>query len=238
MRCETARAALDGALSVYDEAALDAHLAGCPACAAAVDAPVAPPIRLPPVVTPPTLRAATLAAVQREMRPARRWPPLAAGFALAAGLALMLLPGEPPPPTLIERGVGVAIPEVGLKIAVSTGGGLARLKPGAAYAPGDTLYFRAAVPGPTPAALLRHGAAGTEVIGRFTLPAGETDLGAAASALAWRLETGEGSSVFALVASPQLPDDEALSRLAGPGLCESALAAGLGCAEAPVTVSP
>lgn len=282
---------------------VDAHLAGCPGCAAhaaelaEVDSLAAElgELELPgelleetriamevelalvdlPLLEPPAeLLAATRAAMARELAGAGEHPEAAAGSPaaasveapagrvvrgpwgrrvglagglLAAALALFaILPGETPvdPDRFVQKGVGERLPDVALKVAVSRDGQVERHSTGTRYAPGDTLYFRAQVDQPAWVGLLRVDPSGAQLVHAEELPAGEADLRLGSGPLAWRIEEGEGSAVFALVATAGEPGPEALVSALGsvnadPGaVCAAVEALGARCAAVPVGVQP
>ncbi len=237
---------------------VDAALAGCPDCQAlqaALDGVDAAARALPPLPAPPALAASTLAAVLDEMR-AEAAPPVAVarprrrlvlvgGLAAAAALFLLRPTGPAPsaPPTLVERGTGERLPEAALKMAVQTAAGPERLRADRAYAPGDTLRFRAALDRDATVVLVRQDTESVDILATWQLPAGEHDLALGGEPLAWRIEAGETTATFALLAAPADRDPAALPALApqaaagGATLCRTARAAGWVCDARTVEVA-
>lgn len=214
------------------------------------------------VEPPPELIAATLAAVEAEraaeslpaLQPAndrRRW---LAGLTLASGLAAAVLvslwPAHPvgDPANMVARGDGSSLPSVDLKMAVEHQGQLERLREGR-YPPGDKLFFRVASDGPGWATLIRVDSAGVELLDQREVAAGEADLSLDGRPLAWTLEAGDPSSVFALLGSEAPLDPDALDALLrtqvegghaedADAICTVAAQAGLRCDAAWVGVEP
>lgn len=231
------------------DAALD-HCEDCRALHEALHDVDSAAAALPVLAPPPQLRDQTLALVMDELAPPRRRRPwlrvLAGGLAAAAAL-VVLLPrrsAPPPPSELVERGVGERLPETALKIAVQTRSGLERLRTDRSYGPGDTLRFRASLDQPATVGLVRATGDDAELIAVWQLPAGEHELSADEGALAWRIEPGETTATFALLAGPPDRDPAALDELAPRAtesagtLCAAARSSGWACDAHVVEVAP
>lgn len=232
---------------------VDAALAHCDDCRALHDAlhELDDAAAALPVLGPePALRDQTLALVMDELDPPRRRRPwlrvLAGGLAAAVAVVFLLPRSAAPPPTseLVERGAGERLPETALKIAVQTRSGLERLRTDRRYAPGDTLLFRAALDQPATVGLLRDSGDGAELLAVWQLPAGEHELTAGEGALAWRIEPGETTATYALLAGPADRDPAALEELAPRAtassgtLCGAARSSGWACDAHVVEVAP
>lgn len=216
------------------------------------------------VEPPAELLSATLAAVEAEraaesvpeLTPANaphrtwRWVGLAAAAAAAALLVVGLQPGPEvgDPSQMVARGNGETEPMVVLKMAVEHEGALERLREGS-YPAGDRLFFRVSSDMPGYAALVRVDADRIELLDHRALKAGEADLTLDGSPMAWTLEPGDPSSVFALLGSSQPIEIETLDAAlrtrdwAGHAddadtICVLASQAGLRCDAAWVGVEP
>ena len=155
----------------------------------------------PPV--PPTLRAQTQAAMTAEAAdnvvPLWRRSSIWGGLAAAAALLLLLQPSPPDagdPAGFIEKGDGMARPDLALGVAVQSGQATERLRANRRYAPGDVLYFRSSTDRTATVLLMRIDASGADVIHHEQLGPGSIDL-----PLSWTLEPGESDAFFALLAS-------------------------------------
>jgi hypothetical protein len=258
--CAHCRAALSGEAPPSPVA--EAHLTGCVDCQAyeaelgAIEQlfrELAPPA--PPAPLVESLRAKVEAELRAAPRPesrvvVRRWWVAAGGVAAAAVLATVVWPTHEAPPVLIERGVGGGRPELGLKVAVrGPEGGVERLSRDAEYHPGDTLYFRATLDRGTWVGLLRVDSRSTDLVHEATVAAGESDLVRGEGPLAWRIEPGEESAVFLLVAGDEPWRESVLDGAlpVGPDgarpldpivLCGALDALGVQCAAVRVRVSP
>lgn len=201
---------------------------------------------LPPPPVPPELAARTLRRVEAEM-PAprsRRWP-WAAGLALAAAALLTVsLPGDEAADlsALTEKGAGVTLPELALEAAVSRGGAPpSRYRTDTRYSEGDIFYFRVSSDLPTTATLVRVDEQSVELVHQQPLAAGAVDLRRGEQLLAWKIEPGEQSADFVLLAGAA-PQPEAISSALAadaPDPC-AALEAALdtSCAQIRVEVAP
>jgi hypothetical protein len=174
--------------------------------------------------------------------------PALAAVAVAA-TALLALPTTPPPAdpgTLVERGVGERLPDVGLKVAVQRDGQLDRLSRDGAYGTGDTLYFRATVDDTAWLTLARIDATGAQTVHQQRLEPGEADLALDGGPLAWRLEPGEGDAAFALLATPgPISPAQVEAALSGTytvgdpdAVCRRALSLGARCVAEIVRIAP
>jgi hypothetical protein len=167
--------------------------------------------------------------------------------ALAAG-ALFAVRGEDPvgdPSAQVARGDGDTAPMVHLKLAARRGGQLERLRDGAPLAPGDELMFRVQLAADGYVALVRADAAGVNVLHVTPQSAGEADLRLGADPLAWSVDSGDKSGVFAILSASEplraetLRDELRGLDLSSPtALCRGALSLGYPCDAAYVEVSP
>ncbi|MCB9746159.1 MAG: hypothetical protein H6739_07255 [Alphaproteobacteria bacterium] len=213
---------------------------------------------------PPELLAQTLAAVEVERaaeraaveapapantRPRRAW--LIAGLAAAAAVVAVIRAPDPvgDPDQMVARGLEESAPVVALKVATRHAGRLERLREGAAYAPGDQLYFRYQLGTDGWVHLVTATDGRVEVLVQRAMPAGEADLLEDGQPLAWTIEPGDPSAAFALIStSGPLPGaalSEALQTGLGAGqtegaegLCEAARRAGFGCDAIWLEVTP
>ena len=166
---------------------------------------------------------------------------------LAAG-ALFAVRGEDPvgdPAAQVARGDAGSAPMVHLKLAARRGGQLERLRDGAPLAPGDELMCRVQLAADGWVALVRADAAGVSVLHVTPQAAGEADLRLGADPLAWSVEAGDESGVFAVLSATEplgaesLRDElSALDPSSPTALCRGALALGYPCDAAFVEVSP
>lgn len=140
--------------------------------------------------------------------------------------------------SMTARGLDESTPTVALKMAAKQDGQLDRFRSDRDYGPGDVLYFRYQAGGDAWLHLVHATPDGVEVLDQRKVDAGEADLsGRDGQPLAWTVEEGDGSSVFALVTSNDVLDAEALEQalqVSGntqdPGaLCTAAARAGLQC---------
>jgi hypothetical protein len=123
-------------------------------------------------------------------RPRARWPMLAAGMALAAGILFFTLPAPPTvgePTAMVARGDGEIVPSLELRVAVRRGASVERLTMGQAYQAGDTLLFRVSAGAPMTLTLRRN----DQVLFQGDVPAGDTDL-----RVGYTLEAGEPAARF------------------------------------------
>ena len=121
---------------------VDAHVAGCAACAAARDQAKRIDAQFSADVLPRTLGRVRARII--DARPTRRWRRLAwiGGFAVAATmLALLLRPREPPESIGWDGIKGSAAATPTLVIFVKRGEKVSLLGPGEALRPGDALRF-------------------------------------------------------------------------------------------------
>ncbi len=134
-----------GELGPAESDEVRAHTAGCERCASAVEAlRAARNVTLPPlaIARPPARRAFRI----------RAFVTMAAGFAAAAGLVLVLRTEAPAERT---KGAGV-----GLGMYVLHGGAVRRAVPGEEVAPGDSVRFAVTTPEPAYVAVLSLDPAG------------------------------------------------------------------------------
>ena len=251
-------------LTPEEDAALDAILAQMPeieppaALVAdtleAMDALVAASNRAAPAAPPPALADPPAPVVPAaNASPAAGWrrtaPMVGLGVALAAAAALVVVPSTPEPGDLdgmTERGVSARLPHVTLKVAVDRDGEVARLSRGAAYGPGDTLYFRASVDDAAWLSLVRVDAQGARMVHQQLVSSGEADLALDSGPLAWRVEPGETDAVFAVLAGRDwVAASEVEAALAGaytggdaPAVCAAARALDVRCAAELVRTAP
>jgi len=134
---------------------------------------------------------------------------------------------------------------VHLKLAARRGGQLERLRDGAPLAPGDELMFRVQLAADGYVALVRADAAGVNVLHVTPQGAGEADLRLGDDPLAWSVDPGDQSGVFAILSASEplraetLRDELRGVDLSSPtALCRGALALGYPCDAAFVEVSP
>lgn len=169
-------------------------------------------------LTPPQAlidRTLNLVDAEWETEPRRGWHYAGVGLALAAGLLLAIeLPSSVPHSTPIDamtpKGLEVSAPEIGLKMAVSSQGQLARVEAGAHYHAGDTLYFRVSS-SQTGWIYLVHGSENqAQLLTSQHVSPGETDLGNATSVLSWTIEAGDPASTFAVIGSLEAIDTDTL----------------------------
>ena len=148
------------------------------------------------VIDPPELlEARTLSTWRAERaRSAFRTRALSlAGMAAIAAMAV-LAAREPPvvgsPASMVERGTGVQLPSVNLKVSVrAIDGSVERFATNRRYAAGDTLMFRVTAQSVATLVLRRE----AQVLWSGNLPAGEHDL-----PIAYALEAGQGPARFVL----------------------------------------
>jgi hypothetical protein len=108
------------------------------------------------------------------------------------------------PADLVPKGAGAVTPAVQLKMSVRSGDTVSRLVEGAAYPSGAELYFRASVGAAAELTLIRVNADAIERVHQQSVSAGDTDLSLADGVpLAWRIEDGETSAIYALLAEAQ-----------------------------------
>ncbi len=155
-----------------------------------------------------TLIDRTLELVDAEWRtpPRRSWQYAGVGLALAAGLVLAVqLPSLNQTPASIDKmtpkGMAASAPEVGLKMAVSSQGRLARVEKGVRYSAGDQIYFRVSSTQAGWVYLVHGSEDQVELLSTQHVPAGETDLGDTTSVLSWTIEAGDPASTFAVIGS-------------------------------------
>lgn len=153
-----------GELGVDDEAAAHAHLEGCPRCQTrraslvedqrrfAASHPALPSLALPVAPSPPPEegKLAEVIPLARRMRPV-----VATVVALAAGLALFLLPGGEGGPEVQSKGRDF------LSFFVKRGEALREWSPGQPLHPGDKLRFVVDTRTDAYVAVLSRDAAGT-----------------------------------------------------------------------------
>ena len=97
-------------------------------------------------------------------------------------------------------------------MSVRSQGSAERLDRVRTYEPGDELYFRADVDSNAELALVRVTRESATVVHSQGLAVGNALLSLdAGQPLAWRVEAGEGSAIFALLAQPMGLESEALS---------------------------
>ncbi|MEL6348780.1 MAG: hypothetical protein AAFV53_37090, partial [Myxococcota bacterium] len=199
------------------------------------DAPFA---ALPSPMVPSSVVEQTLSAVDAEMLrdippAANRWWRWASIAVAAAAVLLVVSPlGSPPDPDrpMREKGDGIRLPELALKVSVSHDGTLSRYRAGQAYTVGDVLYFRASADTTGHSALVRVDGKGAVVIHQQDLPAmADADLRMAnGKLLAWEIEAGEQTAAFALLSGPTPLTADAveggLSGVSPEAVCQAAAA--------------
>ncbi|MCK6520021.1 hypothetical protein L6R49_01155 [Myxococcota bacterium] len=209
---------------------------------------------------PAELAARTLDAVRRARAEDQALLPSSApanqpwrvgGVVALAGLAagaLLAVRGEAPvgdPAAQVARGDAESAPMVHLKLAARRGGQLERLRDGAPLAPGDELMFRVQLAADGWVALVRADAAGVKVLHVAAQGAGEEDLRLGAAPLAWSVDPGDQSGVFAVLSASEPLGAETLNEALADldpssptALCRGALALGYPCDAAYVEVRP
>jgi hypothetical protein len=152
---------------------------------------------------------------------------------------------------MVPKGAGLVIPSVELMMSVRSQGEETRLDRTRAYGTGDELYFMAWVDAPADLALVRVDTGSVELVHTQQLSQGRALLSLAEQPLAWRLESGESSAIFALLAQSPGLESEALSwemvvgQLEGTydlehadGVCSALLGLDLRCSAQAVRVNP
>ena len=170
----------------------------------------------------------------------RRWYKFVVAGLGAVATVLLVVHASPETgdvSSMKARGLDHSTPSVALKMATRQDGKLDRFHTGQRYGPGDVLYFRYQTDGDAWMHLVHADHHGVQVIDQRKVQAGEADLSLDGSPLAWTLEKGDQSCVFALITSNEPIDPELLQQaLAGSGkiedadtLCMAAARAGLHC---------
>jgi hypothetical protein len=153
---------------------------------------------------------------------------------------------------MVQKGAGPVIPGVELVMSVRSQGEEARLDRSLSYDNGDELYFMAIGEAPAELALLRVDENSVDLVHTQVLTEGRELLSLdSAQPLAWRVEPGEGSAIFALLTQPTGLESEALSwedvvgQLEGiydlehaEGVCSALLDLDLRCSAQAVRVNP
>jgi len=175
---------------------------------------------VPPLaeMTPPQAlidRTLNLVDAEWETQSRRGWQYASVGLALAAGLILAVQLPSPDPATasidkMTPKGLEASAPEVGLKMAVSSEGQLARVEGGVHYRAGDELYFRVSSTQSGWVYLVHRSETQVQLLASQHIASGETDLGNAESLLSWTIETGDPASTFAVIGSLEPIDTTAL----------------------------
>ena len=243
MTHEEVKAVLAGEAPDNPEVAM--HLATCADCRAYADGLAAVDAlarALPAIPVPHDLVDLTTVAMDREIhpRPQRRavW---GLGGALALAAAVLLFFRGPAyevgdATQMIERGNGVTLPELDLRIAVVRGGAVERFHRDREYAPGDQLQFRATASPATSSTAIFHVAPSARV---ERVDSGGGDA-------AWEIEPTDEGAIFVGVASPAPLSAEAIVAVEGAlsqayngdaaRLCDAVTEQGLGCAATPIHV--
>lgn len=198
---------------------------------------------------PAGLAESTLVRVrqERENEPRRantsRWQRfVVAGLAVAAATVLVVrgAPETGDVSSMTARGLDETTPAVALKMAAEHDGAVTRLRDGAAYAPGDTLYFRYDMERDGWVHLVHASPDGVRVLTQSEVRGGEDDLRIGGEQVLWKLDDGDPSAVFALVTTNETVDPALLEKtLSEPlvrgqtvdpeDLCATALQNGLRC---------
>jgi hypothetical protein len=195
---------------------------------------------LPAIPVPQDLIERTTVAMDREIHPrVRRSPAIWAGGAFALAAALLLFfrgPGYEvgDADQMIERGSGVTLPELDLRIAVLRGGSVERFSRDRAYAPGDQLQFRATASPASSTVAIFHVAPSAQVE-RVDRGGGDA---------AWEIEPTDEGAIFVGIASPAPLSHDAIVAVEGAlgrayngdatRLCDAVTEQGLGCAATPI----
>lgn len=211
---------------------------------------------LAPTPAPPSLQQETLQAVYAAMtaetaetaehasekvvdlaRKRGRWRWVGALAVAAAVLLVVFPPGKAPerPGPMNEKGNGVRLPELSMKVSVSSDGQLARYRTDRRYTVGDVLYFRANADTPGQATLVRVDGQTAAVVHQQEL-VGNADEDLRLSngkPLGWAIEPGEDAAAFALLAgkAPLSADviEHALQGAAPEEACVAAAALEVSC---------
>jgi hypothetical protein len=238
---EEVKAVLAGEAPENPEVAM--HLATCADCRAYADGLAAVDAlarTLPAIPVPQDLIELTTVAMDREIHPrVRRRPVVWAGGAFALAAALLLFFRGPAYEVgdtgqMIEKGPGITLPELDLRIAVLRDGSVERFSPDRAYAPGDQLQFRATASPASSSIAIFHVAPSAQVE-RVDRGGGDA---------AWEIEPTDEGAIFVGVASPApfSPDailavEGALSRAYNGDatrLCDAVTEQGLACVATPI----
>jgi hypothetical protein len=219
------------------------HLATCADCRAYADGLAAVDAlarTLPAIPVPQDLVDRTTAAMDREIHPRRRSVVWGMGGAIALAATLLLFFRGPAYEVgdagqMIERGNGVTLPELDLRIAVLRGGAVERFNRDREYAPGDQLQFRATA-SPESSIAIFHVAPSAQV---ERVDSGGGDA-------AWEIEPTDEGAIFVGIASPAPLTDEKIVAVEGAlsrayngdaaRLCDAVTEQGLGCAATPIHV--
>jgi len=238
---EQVKAVLAGEAPDNPEVAM--HLATCADCRAYADGLAAVDAlarTLPAIPVPRDLYELTTVAMDREIhRRTRRRPAVWAGAAFALAAALLLFfrgPGSEvgDADQMVERGNGINLPELDLRIAVLRGGSVERFSRDRAYAPGDQLQFRATASPASSSIAIFHVAPSAKVE-RVDRGGGDA---------AWEIEPTDEGAIFVGVASPAPLSHDTIVAVEGAlgrayngdatRLCDAVTEQGLGCAATPI----
>jgi hypothetical protein len=219
------------------------HLATCADCRAVADGLAAVDAlarTLPAIPVPHDLIELTTVAMDREIHPrVRRRRAVWAGAALALAAALLLFFRGPTHDVgdsdqMIERGNGIDLPELDLRIAVLRGGAVERFNRDRAYAPGDQLQFRATA-SPTSSSIAIFHVARSAQVERVDRGGGDA---------AWEIEPTDEGAIFVGIASPAPLSHDVIAGVEGAlsrayngdaaRLCDAVTEQGLGCAATPI----
>ena len=243
MTHEEVKAVLAGEAPDNPEVAM--HLATCADCRAYADGLAAVDAlarALPAIPVPQDLVELTTGAMAREIHPrVRRRPAVWAGGALALAAAVLLFFRGPADEVgdadqMFEKGNGVTLPTLDLRIAVVRGGAVERFNRDREYAPGDQLQFRATASPATSSTAIFHVAPGARV---ERVDSGGGDA-------AWEIEPTDEGAIFVGVASPAPLSEQQIVAVEGAlgrayngdaaRLCDALTEQGLGCAATPIRV--
>jgi len=199
-------------------------------------------------------RTLSLVDAEWEASSRRNWRYTGVGIALAAGLMLAVsLPSNETSHSPIEhmtpKGLASTAPEIGLKMAVSSQGQLARVAQGARYQDGDQLFFRISSTQAGWVYLVHESEKQAQLLTAQQVPAGETDLGGTTNVLSWTIERGDPAATFIIIGSLEPIETntllDALQDTSDPGntpngqrACTMARSMGWSCDTQAVEASP
>lgn len=169
-----------------------------------------------------------------------RWFKLVVACLGAVAAVLLVVHGSPETgdvSSMTARGLDESTPTVALKMAARHDGQLDRFRSDRGYGPGDVLYFRYQADGEAWLHLIHADETGVHVLDQRRIEPGEEDLAVDGEPLAWTIDAGDDSSVFALVTSNEALQADLLERALGEQgtiedaetLCVAAARAGLSC---------
>ena len=198
---------------------------------------------------PSFLASPSGAPVVETLQPANnaRWFKFVVACLGAVAAVLLVVHGSPGTgdvSSMTARGLDESTPTVALKMAARHQGQLDRFRSDRGYGPGDVLYFRYQADGQAWLHLVHADETGVHVLDQRSVQAGEADLSVGGEPLAWTIDEGDDSSVFALVTSNQPLEagllEQALSESGNiedaEALCLAAARAGLSCDSVRVEV--